>query len=262
MIPTMRVRAVHDRDELAALLRHHPTRHAYELGDLDDPHWPHTTWYRHHNLIALLYHPTPVPSLLAFAAPEQHTEHHELLTALAPLLPRRLHAHLSPGNADALRDAGYHINTAAPFLRLALTDPTRLPDPTPPRVETLTTADLPRLHDLFQAAYAGTWFDPALLHAGQYVGVRHHDQLVAVAGVHVYSPTHSVAALGNVTTHPTARRRGLARATVGALCARLRHHVDHIALNVAADNHAALALYHSLGFTPVAEFTDLFATVD
>ncbi|MBO4210975.1 GNAT family N-acetyltransferase, partial [Micromonospora echinofusca] len=55
----MRVHAVHDRDELATLLSHHPTRHAYELGDLDDLHWPHTTWYRHHDLVALLYHSTP-----------------------------------------------------------------------------------------------------------------------------------------------------------------------------------------------------------
>ncbi|MBO4210508.1 GNAT family N-acetyltransferase, partial [Micromonospora echinofusca] len=55
-------------------------------------------------------------------------------------------------------------------------------------------------------------------------------------------------------------RQGLARATVGTLCTRLRRHVDHITLNVAADNHAALALYRSLGFTPVAEFTDLIAT--
>ena len=43
-------------------------------------------------------------------------------------------------------------------------------------------------------------------------------------------------------------------AAVAALCARLRPHVDHVTLNVKADNTAAVRLYERLGFTRVADF--------
>ncbi|MEO3778968.1 GNAT family N-acetyltransferase [Micromonospora sp. B11E3] len=95
-----------------------------------------------------------------------------------------------------------------------------------------------------------------MLDTGRYVGVREAGELVAVAGVHVFSPTWRVAALGNVTTHPRARGRGLAAAAVAALCARLRGEVDHVTLNVRADNAAAVRLYERLGFTRVADFTE------
>lgn len=63
-----------------------------------------------------------------------------------------------------------------------------------------------------------------------------------------------MAALGNVTTHPRLRGRGLAGAVVAALCRRLREHVTHVTLNVKADNAAALRLYGRLGFTRVADY--------
>ncbi|MFF5072934.1 GNAT family N-acetyltransferase [Micromonospora olivasterospora] len=60
-----------------------------------------------------------------------------------------------------------------------------------------------------------------------------------------------------VTSPPIrARGRGLAAASVSALCARLRARVDHVTLNVRADNTAAVRLYERLGFTRVADFTE------
>ncbi|WMF04517.1 GNAT family N-acetyltransferase [Micromonospora robiginosa] len=85
-------------------------------------------------------------------------------------------------------------------------------------------------------------------------------RLVAVAGVHVFSPRWRVAAVGNVTTHPGARGRGLAAGAVAALCARLAGSVDHITLNVRSDNAAAVRLYGRLGFTRVAGFTECALT--
>ncbi|GAA2711947.1 GNAT family N-acetyltransferase [Micromonospora olivasterospora] len=43
---------------------------------------------------------------------------------------------------------------------------------------------------------------------------------------------------------------------MSALCARLRARVDHVTLNVRADNTAAVRLYERLGFTRVADFTE------
>ena len=93
-----------------------------------------------------------------------------------------------------------------------------------------------------------------MLATGRYVGVRDDGRLVCVAGVHVHSPTWGVAALGNVATLPELRGQGLARGACAALCLLLlADGIETIALNVRADNTAAVASYARLGFEPVAQ---------
>ena len=142
---------------------------------------------------------------------------------------------------------------------MALTDPARLATVTAAG-EVLGAADLPALRALYALAYPGNWFDPRMLATGQYLGIRQDGELLAVAGVHVWSPTYRVAALGNVTTHPRVRGQGLAAAVVAALCGRLRAHVDHVTLNVKADNVAAVRLYRRLGFSRVADYGEYTLT--
>ncbi|WBB68702.1 GNAT family N-acetyltransferase [Micromonospora sp. WMMD812] len=254
----MPVRAEHDRDALARLLRRDPVLHAYQLGDLDDFFWPYTSWFRRGDQVALLYHGADPPTLLAFAAPPDVADLAALLVDLAPLLPARLYAHLSPG-LDAALAPWFRLDGGHAHRKMALTDPARLAGVAPVGVP-LGAADLPQLHTLYAEAYPGNWFDPRMLDTGQYVGVRAGDALVAVAGVHVWSPAYRVAALGNVTTHPAARGRGLAAGVVAALCGRLRDSVDHVTLNVRADNTAAVRLYERLGFTPVADYGEYALT--
>jgi predicted GNAT family acetyltransferase len=96
-----------------------------------------------------------------------------------------------------------------------------------------------------------------MLATGRYVGIRRQDRLVCVAGVHVYSPTFGVAALGNVATLPELRGQGLARGACAALCLLLlADGIETIALNVRAGNAAAIASYSRLGFEVVAEYTE------
>jgi ribosomal protein S18 acetylase RimI-like enzyme len=52
------------------------------------------------------------------------------------------------------------------------------------------------------------------------------------------------------------RGQGLAGAVVAGLCARLRRSVDHIGLNVKADDVSAIGLYERLGFSVVAEYLE------
>ncbi|RQW83088.1 GNAT family N-acetyltransferase, partial [Micromonospora globispora] len=104
----MPVRAEHDRAVLAELLGRDPVLHAYQLGDLDDFFWPYTSWFRRGDQVALLYHGVELPTLLAFAAPADSAELAALLTDLAPLLPARLWAHLSP-SLDATLDRWFHV---------------------------------------------------------------------------------------------------------------------------------------------------------
>jgi predicted GNAT family acetyltransferase len=89
---------------------------------------------------------------------------------------------------------------------------------------------------------------------GRYFGVREDGQLICIAGVHVYSPRYRVAALGNIVTHPAHRNRGHATRATARLCQALLDEVDHIGLNVKADNEAAIACYRKLGFEVVAPY--------
>ncbi len=100
-----------------------------------------------------------------------------------------------------------------------------------------------------------------MLGSGAYLGLHRGSDLVAVAGLHVYSPSFRAAALGNIAVHPMHRGQGLGRAITRALCARLRAQgLRHIGLNVRADNAAAVAMYRGLGFELVTDYLEARAT--
>jgi RimJ/RimL family protein N-acetyltransferase len=249
-------RSVHDRSELAAILRRDAALHAYELGDLDDFFWPYTTWFRHEEAVALIYHGLPLPTLLALApAGLPAAPLAALLTGLRPLLPRRFYAHLSPGAAATLTDA-FDAEPHGRHHKMVLRDHDRLAA-APASGELLSPADLPDLDRLYAQAYPGNWFDRRMLETGQYVGVRRAGELLAVAGVHVWSPAYRVAAIGNVATHPAARGQRLATTATATLCRRLLETVDVVTLNVKADNAAAIAVYRRLGFVHVGDYDEV-----
>jgi ribosomal protein S18 acetylase RimI-like enzyme len=248
-----------DRERLASAFRRSASSHVYELGDLDDFDWPHTVWFGWETdgrleEVALLYTQPRLPVLIAIAEPPA-TAMVELLTAITWSLPSVLYAHASPGLLETLAER-YSVDDPAPHLKLALTQ-TDLLAKHALATETLTRDDLAEISTLYDSAYPGTWFVPRMLDTGRYVGVRRDGRLACVAGVHVYSPTWRVAALGNVATLPGFRGQGLARGACASLCqVLLRDGIETIALNVRADNASAIASYTRLGFEPVAEYVE------
>ncbi|MFB7477118.1 GNAT family N-acetyltransferase [Kitasatospora sp. NPDC056184] len=260
--PAAALTSLHDRAVLAERFGRDPELHLFELGDLDEPFWSHTAWYTASadGPVALLYAVGEVPTLLGLARPERADELAGLLRALRPVLPRRLLAHLTDGGVDALAP-DYRAEHRTAMLRMALTDRAALAPHLGGGVAPVTplgAADLPDLLALFAAGYPGNWFDERMLTTGPYVGVRDDaGRLIATAGVHVSSPARRVAVIGNVTTHPAARGRGLAAACTAHLCHLLAARgADCIGLNVRADHPTALALYRRLGFTPVATYDE------
>jgi ribosomal protein S18 acetylase RimI-like enzyme len=246
-----------DRSTIAAFFRRNAGAHVYELGDLDDFDWPHTRWFAWEHggaleQVALLYGEPSVPVLIAIAE-EPGASMKTLLQELLPTLPDALYVHVSPPLLDVFRER-YAVEAAEPHLKLALAR-TDLLEPSAAPVDLLDESDLLELDELYRRAYPETWFTPRMLQTGRYVGIRHDGRLACVAGVHVHSPVWGVAALGNVATLPELRGRGLARAACAALCLLLHEDgIETIALNVRADNDAAIAAYSLLGFEVAASY--------
>lgn len=255
----MLVAGLDDRESLAAFLRRNGPAHVYEIGDLDDFDWPHTYWFGWESAgslaqVALLYTQPRIPVLIAIAEPPARTMA-ELLAAITWSLPSVLYTHATPELLDTLAER-YAIEDAEPHLKLAL-ERTELLEQYVLETEILTRDHLDEVSAFYAEAYPGTWFVPRMLATGRYVGVRRGSRLACVAGVHVHSPTWRVAALGNVATLPELRGQGLARGACASLCKLLLDDgIETIALNVRADNAAAIASYARLGFAPVAEYVE------
>lgn len=241
--------------QIEEFCRRDPLLHLYEIGDLDPFFWPHTRWWAttdpngEREAIALLYDGCAMPTLLLLER-ERPECARALLAGIRDELPARCYAHLSPGLEVELKNT----RLAAASLKMGLCRSELLAAEQTAGVEALTAADRDALVELYEVSYPGNWFDERMLATGQYYGIRDQARLLAVAGVHVYSPTYRVAALGNITTHPAHRGRGLGRRVTARLCQALLATVDVIGLNVHAANAPAIACYERLGFERVAEY--------
>lgn len=249
---------LHAKDEIEAFLRRHTFLHLYSLGDLDDFFWHHTTWYafkerQQIKQLVLLYSGTSLPVLLGIS--EEPTDLIELLQSIIHLLPKRFYAHLSGNLATVFADE-YHTRSHGVHYKMALTDTSRLTSFDTSEVIQLSAANKSELENLYRLSYPGNWFEPRMLETGYYYGIRRGASLVSVAGVHVYSNSTGVAALGNITTHPLFRGQGLGKIVCTKLCQMLLRTGKHIGLNVKADNIGAIALYTKLGFERIAAYEE------
>jgi hypothetical protein len=242
--------SLHDKAEIEAFVRRNPLQYLFELGDLDDFFWPYTVWYARKaadaiQQLALLYFGVSPPILLANpVSPEDQMR--ELLRDLRPLLPKRMFANLHPAHGEVFAH-DYLIRPRGLHIRMGLRDRSRLAVVDTSEVIALAEVDLPALDTLYRESYPDNLFTARLMQTGWYYGIRRGRAIVSVAGVHIYSARYKVAALGNVTTHPSVRRRGLSRIVCARLCqALLQRGVEQIGLTVKADNSSAIALYTSL----------------
>lgn len=254
----MPVVSLHDRGEIERYLRQNALIHLYELGDLDDFFWRYTTWYAlkegdHIQSLLLLYSAINPPVVLAIS--ENQAALRTLLQSSIHLLPARFYAHLS-GDLSMLLSSHYSIDSHGLHYKMALTDTSRLQTIDTSEVIPLTMDNLDDLQALYHISYPANSFDPRMLETDHFYGIRYDSMLVSVAGVHVYSPRYRVGVIGNVTTHPAYRGKGLGTAVCARLSKELLRTVEHVGLNVKADNAPAIASYKRLGFEVVGEYEE------
>lgn len=250
---------LHDKLNIEEVLRRNTFLHIYGIGDLDDFFWPYTTWYASEDNegigeIALLYAGPGTPTLLGLS--ENPHKMSKLLVSLTDSLPPSLYAHLSPGVDEELRPT-HDLDSHGEHLKMGLVNPSALATCDYSDTCRLGPENLDEVIAFFDQAYPDNWFNPRMLETNQYFGIREKGKLVSVGGIHVYSRDYKVAALGNIAVSPFHRRQGYARRTVARLCRSLLKHVDHIGLNVKADNTTAVSCYKKLGFETVASYYEV-----
>ena len=255
----MKAISLHDKKQIEAVLRQNTPLNLYALGDLDDFFWPYTSWYgwpssSEIEQVVLMYTGEPLPVLLAMTDGKEEALA-QLLSDLLPVLPARFYAHLN-GPAESVLDGAYQKTSHGMHYKMSLRDWEAVQKVDTSGAVQLRPADLPALEALYAASYPGNWFQPRMLETGFYFGCWEGDRLVSVAGVHVYSRQFHAAALGNITTHPEFRGRGLGRRVTARLCQALRDTAGEIGLNVKIDNLPAITCYRRLGFETVATYEE------
>lgn len=254
----MKAVCLHDKDTIEKFLRGNVFLNIYSLGDLDDFFWPYTTWYALTDsadirAIVMMYTGGSLPCLHALAKDDKANYTEELLSCLIPILPPRFHAHLMSGSEDILAEY-YNLRPFGRHERMALVDKSLLANIDTSETVGLSMSNLDEIMSLFETAYPGNFFEPRMLQTNQYYGIRHAGELVSVAGVHVYSARYGVAALGNITTHPDYRGKGYGKIVTARVCESLLSEIDHIGLNVKADNTSAIVCYEKLGFEVIGSY--------
>ncbi|MGI8550482.1 MAG: GNAT family N-acetyltransferase [Dehalococcoidia bacterium] len=164
--------------------------------------------------------------------------------------PRHNYATCQPEHLPVLRRY-YGIAHEQPMLRMAVNSANFRPSEPPPDpvvLRRLRAPDVRGLNQLYNTEGAPAYYTAAHLRDGLYFGVFEEQRLVAVAGTHVISEAEAIAVVGNVFTHPQARRHGYARMATGAVTQELLLRCRDVVLTVDPDNEPAVRAYRRLGY--------------
>lgn len=250
---------LYNKTEIETFLRRNTFLHIYSIGDLDDFFWPYTTWYalkERQNIKAtvLLYTGVTLPTLLALTEVDLSSVR-ELLKSITHLLPKRFYLHISPGVEEILKER-YQLKSHGKHYKMALKNKSLLDDVDTSKVISLSKPDLPDILQFYKESYPGNWFESRMIDAYPYYGLKEQNNLISIAGVHVYSSQYKVAALGNIATHPNFMGKGFGKSVTAKLCKALIKTVNHIGLNVKTDNQSAIECYKKIGFEIIVSYEE------
>jgi len=241
-----------NKKEIETFLRKHTSLFLYHIGDLDDFYYSFTNWYglKLENIlkaIILIYEAVNPPVILALSTENEISFLKDLLKSCINILPDEFYTHLTPGTEEVLNKK-YYLSPKGEHYKMVLKSKNYLNDIDTSEVISLNKDNHEELKSLYEIAYADNFFDPRMLETGMYYGIKKNNQLISIAGIHVYSKEFKVASLGNITTHPDYRNNGYGTAATAKLCEELFKNVDIVGLNVDTNNLSAIRSYEKIGF--------------
>ena len=154
---------------------------------------------------------------------------------------------------DAAAEDLYQFERPTALLRMVVDAGTFVPYAG--AAERLGAGDIDDLNRLYQLGFRAG-FAQAILEDAVYYGIRIRGRLVSAAGTHVINRREGIAVVGNVMTHADFRGHDFAKMVTGAVTAELLDQVPDVALNVHADNAAAIAAYARLGYREHCRLTE------
>lgn len=255
------VRLTTDKNEIVAFLQRDLVLAAYAIGDLEPEHFSFCTWYvaeagNQLDALTLLYQRLDPPVMLTIGeAPGIATIFDEVA------LPE--HVYMAAQTAHLPVFEWYYDfsdDRIRPMLRMDLAPMAfRMTCDLPANItlRRLSSADVPAIQALFAAGgpYTPDAFSSPQVEEGVFFGLESQaltqiepGPLIAVAGTHLVASTMSIAAVGNIYTHPAHRGRGYGQLVTSAVTAELLKRNLQVVLNVDEDNIAAVQLYEKLGY--------------
>ncbi len=241
-----------NKKEIETFLRKHTSLFLYHIGDLDEFYFPLTQWYglkTNNDLkaVILLYKAFQPIVIQALSSQKELSYLNKLLESSLNIFPDKFYTHLTSG-VEKILESKYKLISKGEHYKMILKDKQSLQKIDTTSVYKLFTRDIEELNTLYNSAYPDNFFDPRMLETGMYYGIKKNNQLISVAGIHVYSKEFKVASLGNITTHPDYRNNGYGTAATAKLCKELLKNVDIVGLNVGTDNIGAIKSYEKIGF--------------
>lgn len=249
------IERVRDDEELRRFLMRDPLANAYLLGKLDPSYAPFCRWYGARDVagelreLLLWYQGLSIP--VAFLVGDPDGDPRPFFASCCNTLPDRFHFHIIGEQMSAFREA-CEVTSYKKMHRMGLERKDYRRGEARPGVEVARlghrdTAAIMRLYE----HYPDHFFEPSQLETGLYFGVRDLEgDLLSIAGIHVVSPEHDVAVIGNLVTHPDARGEGLATVCTRQLLDEVFERVSFVALNVQFNNEPAIRMYTNFGFEP------------
>ena len=244
---SLSVRALTDRVEIRTLLERERIWAAYALGDLDDGLFAQCEWYASGQALAMIFKGLPFFPLYSQGEPEGVDAILRCGITLSSVF-----LHQRPEHVPIV-EKYYRLSELHPMWRMSL-EAFR-----PQRADALRLGidRLVQIQELYHTDNGADAFAPYQLATGYFYGVEQDGNLVSVAGVHLASHRSSIAAIGNVFTHPSYRGRGFAGRCVSAVVEALQADgIGTIILNVEQPNLGALRVYERLGFVKYCPFIE------
>lgn len=144
--------------------------------------------------------------------------------------------------------AGWELVRGGKITQMVANDPRMVPIVVPANAELrrLSAADAPAMVELAKLTEPGP-FRLRTLELGSFYGILQSGRLLAMAGQRLHLP--GLIEVSGVCTHPEARGRGYARLLMSCVMEEIVGAGKTPFLHSFADNHAAIRVYESLGFT-------------